>query len=105
MTRQKTGGRVAGTPNKITAEMRGLAGQHGPEMLAELVRLALNADSEQTRVSACKEVLDRAIGKSTQRLEHEDMGASESEEVNKIDLARRIAHILSEGLDQAHTIQ
>jgi hypothetical protein len=33
------------------------------------------------------------------------MGASESEEVNKIDLARRIAHILSEGLDQAHTIQ
>ena len=54
----KTGGRVAGTPNKSTASIRELAGLHGPIALAELARLATNADSEQARVSACKEILD-----------------------------------------------
>ena len=56
----KTGGRVAGTPNKSTAEIRELAGKYGPTALAELARLATDANSEQARVSACKELLDRS---------------------------------------------
>jgi hypothetical protein len=35
----KTGGRVAGTPNKFTASIRELAGLHGPIALAELAGL------------------------------------------------------------------
>jgi hypothetical protein len=95
----KTGGRVAGTPNKSTATIRELAGQHGPMALAELARLANNADSEQTRVSACKELLDRAYGKSPQSIAHTSGHDNDDAEINPIDLARRIAHILSEGLD------
>ena len=37
--------------------------------------------------------------------ERHDTVKYEDDEVNKIDLARRIAHILAEGLDQAHTLQ
>ena len=37
--------------------------------------------------------------------ERHDTLKYEDDEVNSIELARRIAHILSEGLDQAHTLQ
>ena len=99
----KTGGRVAGTPNKSTAEIRELAGQHGPTALAELARLATNADSEQARVSACKELLDRAYGKSPQSIAHTSGHDNDDDEVNTIDLARRVAHLFNEGLVQAGT--
>jgi hypothetical protein len=96
----KTGGRVAGTPNKSTASVRELAAQHGPMALAELARLAINADSEQTRVSACKEILDRAYGKSTQTINRTGSVDVIDDEVNKIDLARRIAFLLTSGVEQ-----
>jgi hypothetical protein len=35
-------------------------------VIKELVRLALHATNEATRVAACKELLDRAIGKAVQ---------------------------------------
>jgi hypothetical protein len=35
-------------------------------VLKELVRLALHSRNEATRVAACKELLDRAIGKAVQ---------------------------------------
>jgi ferritin-like protein len=89
----KTGGRVAGTPNKSTAEIRELAGQYGPTALAELARLATNANSEQARVSACKEILDRAYGKSTQVMERYDDVIKE--EIDDLELAKRLAYILS----------
>jgi hypothetical protein len=59
-------GRAKGTPDKVSAEVRALAATHGPKVIAELVRLALHAKNEATRVSACKELLDRAIGKAVQ---------------------------------------
>jgi ferritin-like protein len=89
----KTGGRVAGTPNKSTAEIRELAGQYGPDALAELARLSTNANSEQARVSACKEILDRAYGKSTQVMERYDDVIKE--EIDDLELAKRLAYILS----------
>ena len=91
---------MAGTPNKSTATIRELAGQHGPMALAELARLANNADSEQTRVSACKEILDRAYGKSTQNINSTGSVDVIEDEVDKIELARRIAHLLTSGVEQ-----
>ena len=68
----KTGGRVAGTPNKATAALKELARTYMPEALEELSRLALRAESEQARVSAIKELLDRGYGKATQPLSGDD---------------------------------
>ena len=96
----KTGGRVAGTPNKSTAEVRELAGQYGPTALAELARLATNADSEQARVSACKEILDRAYGKSTQTINRTDSVGVVEDEYSDLEIARRIAFLLNSGMEE-----
>lgn len=69
---QRIGGRQPGTPNKATAEIRDLARKYTPEALIELARLTTQAESEQARVSAIKELFDRAYGKSTQILANED---------------------------------
>lgn len=73
----KTGGRTKGTPNKATLEIRDLARAYGPEAIAELARLAgltkgAGSESEQTRVSAIKELLDRGYGKATQVIAGDD---------------------------------
>lgn len=69
---KRIGGRQPGTPNKATAEIRDLARKYTPEALIELARLTTQAESEQARVSAIKELFDRAYGKSTQILANED---------------------------------
>jgi hypothetical protein len=60
----KTGGRQRGTPNKATAEVRGLAMEHGPAAMTELARLSTEAQSETARISACNTILERAYGKA-----------------------------------------
>jgi hypothetical protein len=65
---RKTGGRTAGTPNRATGDVKALAAKHGPDAIAELARLAKGAESEQARVAACRELLDRAYGKARQPL-------------------------------------
>ena len=73
---KKTGGRRAGTPNKATAEIKTLAREHGAAMIAQLVRLASEAETDAAKVAAAKEVLDRGYGKSAQAAEgREAMGA------------------------------
>lgn len=52
-------------------------------MLEELVRLATKSASDSARVSAIKEVLDRAYGKAPQSLTGEDGGPILSETVVK----------------------
>lgn len=64
--RQKKGGRKKGVPNKATSDLRELAKQYAPSALKELARLANEAESETARVSAIKELFDRAYGKSPQ---------------------------------------
>lgn len=59
-------GRKIGVPNKATAEVKDLCRGYAPAVIAELARLALNAISEQARVAASKELLDRAYGKAVQ---------------------------------------
>ena len=59
----KTGGRRPGSLNKMTADVRQLAQQHGPAAIAQLAKLMTTAENEQVRVVAAKELLDRAYGK------------------------------------------
>ena len=67
--RRPGSGRKKGTPNKVTAEIKELAQQYGPEAIAELARLATKAESEAARVAAIKELLDRGYGRAVQPIE------------------------------------
>ena len=68
----KTGGRVAGTPNKATADIRALAQEYGPAAIRNLAKMAGlvkgedAAVSEQARAAATKELLDRGYGRAVQ---------------------------------------
>lgn len=66
---RKTGGRVRGTPNKATADIKALAMAHAPAAMKELARLAIKAESEAARVAAIKELFDRGFGKAKQSVE------------------------------------
>jgi hypothetical protein len=59
-------GRKKGQPNKVVTDVRELAQGYGPEAIATLVDLMRDADFETVRVSAAKELLDRAYGKAIQ---------------------------------------
>lgn len=67
---ERRGGRRKGTPNKATADVRALAQRYAPAAVKELGRLSVEAESEQARVAAIREILDRAYGKSTQAVQH-----------------------------------
>src|SRR5262245_34793278 len=59
-------GRRTDRRNNKHAAVKTLAMQDVPHGIQELGRLALHAKNEATRVAACKELLDRAIGKAIQ---------------------------------------
>ena len=68
-------GRKAGVPNRTTAECRKCARKYGLAAIKELAKLAGlmpggkgRAESEQARIAACREILDRAYGKPAQPL-------------------------------------
>jgi hypothetical protein len=61
-----TSGRRCGQPNNTTAEIKALALKPARDAIKELTRLALHATNEAVQVAACKELLDRAIGKAVQ---------------------------------------
>lgn len=52
-------------PNKVTADIRAAALEHGPAALARLVYLMQHAESEATQFAATKEIIDRAYGRSS----------------------------------------
>jgi hypothetical protein len=62
------------TPNKATADVKALAREHGPAAIQELARLAAEAMSEQARVAAIKELLDRGYGRAPQAVTGEADG-------------------------------
>lgn len=64
----KVGGRKAGTPNKITADIKALAGEHAPIALKALVQIATAGESEAARVAAANSILDRTYGKAPQAI-------------------------------------
>ena len=64
--KRKGAGRPKGVPNKATAEFKELAASYTEAALIELARIAAEGESEPARVSAIKEIFDRAYGKATQ---------------------------------------
>lgn len=70
----KRGGRPKGVVNKATADVRLLARDYCKAAMDELGRLATKANSEQARVAAIKELLDRGYGKSPQPLVGDEFG-------------------------------
>jgi hypothetical protein len=78
-------GRKPGSQNKSTAEIKALAQHYAPRALQELARLAEKAGSEQARVSAIKELLDRAYGKSPQAITGDGGGPIETRVVLTFD--------------------
>lgn len=64
----KTGGRKKGVPNKATADVKALAQEYGPQAISVLVTLMAGASSDQAKVAAARELLDRGYGKPSQHL-------------------------------------
>ena len=62
-------GRKKGSANKTGYDVKAALRLHGPELAAELVRLALRAKNEATRTLAIRECFDRMLGKPTIPLE------------------------------------
>ena len=70
-TRQKTGGRQAGTPNKSTAGVKAVAATYTTAALAVLAEIMQDGTAPHSaRVAAANALLDRAVGKPRQELEH-----------------------------------
>lgn len=64
---ERRGGRQKGTPNKVTADVRELAQKYGPQALEVLSSIMMDEEKPPAaRVSAAKEILDRAYGKAPQ---------------------------------------
>lgn len=66
MSRQKTGGRLKGTPNKATADVKAVAQKYTPQAVETLVSIMQASESDAARVAAAKEILDRGHGKAHQ---------------------------------------
>ena len=67
----KTGGRPKGAVNKVTADVKLLAQEYGPEAIQILVKIAREQeDNPQARIAACKELLARAYGQPKAEVEH-----------------------------------
>ena len=64
--RPANSGRRKGSANKTGFDVKAALRLHGPELAAELVRLALHAKNEATRTLAIRECFDRMLGKPTE---------------------------------------
>jgi len=97
-TGRKTGGRIAGTPNKATAEIRGAAQPYTVEALEGLAQIARTSDSDAAKVAAWKAILDRGHGRPAQEvvLGGPDGGPIQVDDLSTTELARRIAFVLAQ---------
>jgi len=59
-------GRPLGVPNRLTQPIKELAGEYSRSALAVLVAIMEGGQSEQARIMASREILDRAHGKPRQ---------------------------------------
>ena len=81
---KKTGGRVAGTPNKATRELKDIAREYGEEAIDRLVKLMRAAESEQVQAAACKELMDRGYGKASQSI-----GLGQADDLKPLETVQR----------------
>ena len=63
-------GTLKGVPNKVTAEVKAIAQEHGPEAFKRLVKITKSGTSEAVSQGS----LDRAFGKSPQALVGDPIG-------------------------------
>lgn len=59
-------GRPKGSPNKATADLKAMAQPYAPEALTTLRKIMRTSESDQARVAAAKELLDRGFGRAHQ---------------------------------------
>jgi hypothetical protein len=74
---RKTGGRLRGSVNRTTADIKAIAAPYGASAVAELAKLAgltkaAGASNEATRVAALRELLDRGFGRPAQHIGGDD---------------------------------
>lgn len=62
-------GRGRGSRNRNTYDVREALKLRGPELVAELLRIALYGKNEAVRLTALKECMDRILGKASQPIE------------------------------------
>jgi hypothetical protein len=67
--RRPGAGRPRGVANKLTADIKALAADYGEGSLQTLAWIKDHGKSEQARVAAAKELLDRAYGRPRQELD------------------------------------
>jgi hypothetical protein len=65
----KTGGRKAGTPNKVTADIKALAQEYGASAISTIVGIMNTSENDTARLAAAKELIDRGYGKASQAVE------------------------------------
>lgn len=65
-------GRPKGSLNKSTLEVKAEARKHMPAALKELARIVKEGSTDQARVAAIKELLDRGYGKAPQPMVGDD---------------------------------
>lgn len=72
VTKPAGSGRVKGQPNHATLEVKSLARKYGEDAIHTLATLMIGADSDQAKIAAARELLDRGYGKATQPLSGDD---------------------------------
>lgn len=82
---RKTGGRVVGTLNKVTREIKEIAASMAPAATKRLGEL-LKSTNEAVALGAIKEIYDRAYGKPTQKI----AGDSDEAPITFTEIVRRI---------------
>lgn len=93
----KTGGRVKGTPNKATADIKAIAQEFGEEAIKHLVEIARDGDAPHAaRVAAVKEILDRGYGKARQPLEHTGAEGGPIETQSTLNVSSLSTEVLAE---------
>ena len=65
-------GRPLGSLNRLTQPIKELAARYGPDALRTLVLIMKDGESEQARIMAARELLDRGYGKPRQPKEDSD---------------------------------
>lgn len=111
----KTGGRVAGVPNKATADIKALAQEYTPAAIRRLAALAGllegeegKAQSEPAQVSALRELIERGHGKASQTI---DMNVSDRRQADlsllsdkELAALRKIGEKVRAGLSAAEAV-
>ena len=65
----RIGGRQKGTLNKATADVKAVAQIYTAEAVGVLAKIMRESESDQAKVAAIRELLDRAHGKARQGLD------------------------------------